>query len=500
VGIVNGKNIDLSGGVTTSDMLKDIIQADQSSKEKSEMVKGVNYYNSVNDILTNDPREYYVNGCKYIDHNKSNEHIVNNMQKKLTDQKVGYMASKPITMESDETDLVDKVSDLLGEEWHDIIQQWILGSANKGQEVLQPYIDSKGDFRYCIIPAEQMIFITDTTYQKEIVQSIRYYSIEWVKDDQIEESLRVEVWDEEKVTRFQEETDAFGNTVFNLIVPGTMGVGNNPEYHWYTYNTNCVDSSQLNSFSEVMPKGVEGNGWGKVPQVSYWNNQFKRSDLVPIKRYIDALDLVSSGFMNDLKDIQLAIWVLKGYEGTGLDEFMRNLQEYKAISLSTESGANAEPKTLEIPKEARMAIMEWLEGKIYEVGQGVDESKLAGGSLTNVAIQALYTGLELKANQSITKLKSSLSDFMYFVVKFINERDKTDYNYKSIKYTFNKSVIFNLKETVETIMLLVGEVSHRTRLANNPFVNDVDAELELLKQEKEQNATDIDNNMGFGDE
>jgi len=498
---VQGKNFNLGGEVTTEDILKDIIEQDQGSQAKYEMVKGVKYYNTENDIISRDFREYYVDGLKYIDYNKSNDMIINNLHKKLVDQKVGYIAGKPIIMESEEEGLVDLINDLLGEKWHDIMQEWIQGASNKGREALQPFINESGEFDYCLIPAEQVIYITDTSYQKNVVQAIRYYSMEWVIDGEVKQSIRVELWDSEKVTMYQETENMFGNSEYTMIAPGTLGVNINPRYHWYDYNTNFVDSSQTESFNDTTLQGVSGNGWGRVPFISLKNNSETRSDLIPYKRYVDALDIVSSGFLNDLKDMQLAIWVLRGYEAEtengGLAEFMLNLQKFKAINLSNDDSSSAEPKTMEIPKEARVALMEWLEKKIYQVGQGVDESDISGGSITNVVIKAMYAGLDLKADQLITKMKSSLSEFMYFVVMFINDRDKTQYDYKSIKFTFNKSMIFNNKEIVETLVMLKDIISRRTLLANIPYVNDVDKELEQLAEERQEALSELDNNIGF---
>lgn len=497
---VAGKNLDLGGEITTEDILKDIIQADQASQLKLEMVKGVKYYNTQNDIINRDFREFWVDGNKYIDYNKSNDMIINNMQKKLVDQKVGYIAGKPIIIKSENEDLAEAVTDLLGEKWHDTLQEWVQGASNKGREELQPFIDEDGNFDYTLIPAEQVVYITDTTYQQKVVQAVRYYVMDWVKDGETKQSIRIELWDEEKVTKFQEIEDDFGNRSYQFIQPGTLGVTVNPQYHWYDYNTNFVDKSQLNSFNDADLTGVEGNGWGRVPFVSLKNNSEIRSDLMPIKLYIDAMDIVSSGFINDLKDMQLAVWVLRGYEGTKLDEFMLNLQKFKAISLSTDDNSSAEPKTMKIPKEARAEMLSWLEKKIYEVGQGVDEKALAGGSITNVVIKAMYAGLDLKADQLITKMKSAISDFMYFAVKFINDRDNTDYNYKDLKFTFDKSMIFNSKEIVETLIMLIGVMSNRTILANLPYVDDVEKELELIAQEKEEAMQSMGGGMDFDDD
>lgn len=499
---VIGKNFNLGGQITTEEILKEIIEADQLSQTKEEMVQGVNYYESRNDILNRDFREYWVDGVKFIDYNKSNDSIVNSLHKTLVDQKTGYIVGKPITITSENKDLEEKVKALLGEKWNDVLQDWVTGASNKAREELQPFINSDGDFDYCIIPAEQTIYITDTTYQKKVVQVVRYYAMEFVQDGEVKKSLRVELWDEEKVTRFQEIEDGIGTTAYQMISPGTLGVDINPQYHWYDYNTNFVDGSQINSFNDTELVGVTGQGWGRVPFVPLHNNSSSRNDLVPIKQYIDALDIVSSGFINDLKDVQLAIWVLRGYEGTCLSEFMQNLQKFKAISLSNEDSSSAEPKTMEIPKEARMALMQWLEDKIYEVGRGVNTSKLSGGSITNVVIKAMYSGLDIKGNQLITKLRSALVDFMYFVVKYINDTDKTAYDPSEIKFTFNKAMIFNTTEIVEDLTKLREKsmISLKTSLANNPYIDDVEKELEQLKKEEEEMINGLGGTMGFGDE
>lgn len=494
---VTGKNFDLQGSVSTEDILKDIIEADQGSQSKNEMVQGVNYYNSVNEILQRDFREFYVDGNKYIDYNKSNEAIVNPLHKKLVDQKAGYIAGKPVVFDAEDEELVVAINEVLGVKWKDTLVDWIVGASNKGRDELQPFIDGDGNFDYTIIPGEQVIYITDTTYEKKVIQAIRYYEMEWVVDGEVKKSLRVELWDEEKVTRYQEIEDGFGDTQYQFIQPGTMGVDVNPQYHWYDYNTNFVDGSQVNSFNDVTMQGIEGQGWGRIPFVCLRNNSNERSDLTPIKRYIDALDVVSSGFVNDLKDIQLAVWVLRGYEGECLSDFMLNLQKFKAIILDNDDSSSAEPKTLEIPKEARETMMTWLENKIYEIGQGVNETKLAGGSITNVVIKSMYAGLDIKANQLIMKLETALSNFMYFVVKYINDNNGTEYDYEDVSFTFNKSMIFNTTEIVEDLVKLKGIISDRTILENCPYVSDVEKELQRLEEQEEAQINALGGGMDF---
>lgn len=468
-----------------TEIIKSLIQDDVESLRKKDMYDGINYYRGYNDILKRDFREFFVEGKKYIDENKSNTHIVNNYQKKLTDQEVGYIIGKPVTIEAEDEVFAEKVITLLGEKRHDTFSEWIKGAINKGYDSLHPFRDEDGEFDYVVMPGEELIFIYDTSYQKKLLNVVRYYKMEWEINGETKELYRVEVWDEEKVTMYQENTEGD----YDFIVQGTYGVEINPRYHWYTYYYNDIEN---------MKTDVEAHGWGRIPIVKLSNNSEEIPTLKMYKSYIDAMDVVASGFVNDLRDVQLAIWVLRGYEGEDLSEFMYNLQTFKAISLSNSDSSSAEPKSIEIPKEARVALLEWLEKKIYQVGQGVNETDIEGGSITNVAIRAMYAGLDIKSNILITKLKAALQEFMYFVTEYINERDNASYDYKTLEFTFNKSMIFNELEIVEMLAKSVGIISNHTIIANHPLVKNLADEKEWLKQEEEERMTALGGDLGFG--
>lgn len=441
-------------------VLQDLIEKDRLNKKK--MYDGVDYYKGKNDILSVDFRKFYVNGAEYIDYNKANTHIVNNFHKKLVDQKVGYIAGEAITLKADEEFLND-VQMITKKQFTDTMAEYAKGASNKGVEALHPYINSKGEFDYIITPAEEIIWIYDTAYEKELLNVIRYYKMEWQQGEETKCTYRVEVWDKETVTYYQEVDGQY-----TFIAAGTMGIDENPKPHWKEVNTATGQ--------------VTDNAWGVVPFIKLQNNTEETTDLEPIKPYIDALDMVSSGFVNDLKDVQLAIWVLRGYEGEDLADFMLNLQHFKAIKLEADDSASAEPKTMDIPKEARETLLKWLEDKIYQIGQGVNEGNITGNP-TNVVIKAMYSGLDRKASLLINKMKNALQEFMWFVVKYINETYNKNYNYQDIDFVFNKAMIFNKLEIVDMIQKSLGIISNETLIANHPFVDDLQSELDRISNE-----------------
>jgi SPP1 family phage portal protein len=453
-----------------NEILKDLIETDINSLQTIRAKAGIRYYDEKHDILKRDFREYFVKGIRKTDYMKSNEKMVNPFHTILVEQKQSYITGKPVTISSEDAQLEEKVNELLGKPFQREMAELVTDTANQGYCGLMAYIDEDGEFAYTRIDGTELIFVKDQQ-EKMTVQAIRYYPVVVVEGGKEKHRYRVEVIDDEKTTYYMETDKGY-----EWVIPGSIeDVPLNPRYHWYEYDTR-------KDIGELEETGLEPHSWGKVPVIQVKNNAKMKTDLQPIKNYIDALDLVTSGFINDLKDVQLAIWVLKGYDGESLQEFMTNLMQFKAIKLD-EDGA-AEPKTMDIPKEARSALMEYCVKQIYSIGQGVNVSELAGGSLTNVAIKAHYAGLDLKARRTVTYLDAAIEEFLWFVVEFINGRDNTTYNHKDLKITFDFSMLFNETEIIENLLKSQGTLSQETLLAKHPYVSDVQLEIKKLEEER----------------
>lgn len=465
-----------SGSFTKKEILKNLIDDDLKSDVKAKMAEGVNYYGNKPDILDEDFREYKVEGVTYTDQSKGNKHVTNNFQKLLVDQKASYIVGNPVVFEIKNKEMAEEakekaiadINDILGEGFEDVVVDWITGASNKAWETVHVFINSEGSLKYEIVPSEQIIPIYDTNHEKQINQIIRYYKVTIV-DNEGKESTRyaAEWWTAVDVTYYLQ--NEYGD--YELDV----NYEQNPAPHYYKYNTSNKKKKQ-------------GFGWGEVPFILLSNNSKQTTDLEPIKRYIDAYDAVTSGFLNDIKDIQTAIWVLKGYEGTDLSEFMQNLIKFKAIKLEADEHAGAEPERLEIPVEARKVILELLDNKIYSIGQGVDLNKLVKNT-SGIALKILFTGLDMKANTLIRKLKKVFEELTWFICEFIKLDKKQLYNYKDFGFVINKSTIYNVQELCQNIVLMTPFMSKETAVANNPFVEDAKAELELMEKEE---AADIE--------
>jgi SPP1 family phage portal protein len=466
---VNGLEDFLTADSPISDtsVIKDYIEDDLKSERKREMKQGANYFRAKHDIL-NRKITYIKDDQEVEDKSKANHKLVHAYHRIMVLQKAGYIVGNPIVFSTDGDDAVQtkfetRLNEILGDVFDDKANMWVQGAANKGVEWLHPYIDPDGNFKYVIVPAQQIIPIYDTEYEEDLKGIIRYYSMTVVSGDKKIKRYRVELWDREKVTYFMQQEDD------RYELDSTMDP--NPRYHWYSFNTSN-------------PESVKANSWGRIPFIPLENNDDQLSDLVFTKTLIDDYDLNSSDFSNNLSDIQELIWILKGYEGTSLDEFMQNLKTKKAITVSGEEGSGASTESAEIPKEARDSHLSRLEDDIFLFGMSVNmKTDKFGNSPSGIALKFMYAMLDLNANILIRKMKGSLKEFMYFATTFINLVDKTQYDHQTVKFTFNKSMIMNTAEGIENAQNSKGIISDETILENHPWVDDAGEEKKRMEAE-----------------
>ena len=250
-----------------TDVIKKFISKFERSEEKEKMQTGVNYYRSNNDEIM--ARKFYTYAedeqtgepIEMIDPYKANNKMPHGYFKILVDQKVNYLLGNPITFESEQS---DTLNELIGGNFQTTLKKVAKEASKKIRGWLQPYIDESGEFAYKKIPSEQVIPVYKPHNNDELELVIRYYSVFTMTDEGDSVRVnRVEVWDDEQVTYYQEST-ADGN--YYLLNEDEMEAifgqrFSNPKFH---LQKDLVLGEQTVS-SEGLP-------WGKVPFVPLYNN------------------------------------------------------------------------------------------------------------------------------------------------------------------------------------------------------------------------------------
>ena len=133
--------------------------------------------------------------------------------------------------------------------------------------------------------------------------------------------------------------------------------------------------------------GEEWNVWNKVPFIQF------------VKTLLDGYDLSRSEAANYVEEVKNLIFVLKGYGGQDLSEFMKQINEDRAIPIDDpeEGGVDTITPTMDIT--ALREHYEQLKRDLTEDGQSVNKDlDKFGAAPSGVALKFMYSGLDLKCN------------------------------------------------------------------------------------------------------
>lgn len=497
-----------------SELIKQFIQDDIVSPLKRQMRIGQRYFEGKHDICFKKLNEYTIIGKekdqttgkekeikKTIEiPNKSLVKVAHRYHWKLVKQKQNYVVGKPITISYEpifdkeltgeqkkklkkiNKTITNKFWNILGVGFDNFLKESIVNMSNKVNAVWHVFYDEYGNLRYCNIEPLDIIDIYDTKTQKILTDVLHNYQIV----DNGKKKRYVE-WETSTETKyFIEETNEIANTQEYLLDVSRI----NPEPHWIT--------KQL--FNGKLTK-IEAHGWGRVPYIIIKNNEERQTDLEPIKDLIDAYDLINSNFINTIEDLKEFIYKINGYGAESLVELLERIKIMGIVRTNDATG-KIETETIPFPYEARQIILKLLEEKIYEFGRGVNtnRSELIGQAPSGISLEFLYTDLDLKADECIANLTEGLYQLFWFIAEHLKRKNEIpqDLNVFDFKFIFNKSRIFNTSEQINTLNN-DETISIRTKLENHPYIDDVEQELQRIKEEKEENMkiqSQIFNNSG----
>jgi SPP1 family phage portal protein len=436
-----------------SEKLTKIINDWLKSEKYTKMIQGSQYYLAKNDIQNREFFFYSINDARKKDRNRANIKIPNTFFQILVDQKVSYCLANDVVVEDFESSIdINESIDETAEE-----------ACQKSVGWTYVYLDEFGEIKTSIIESENIIDLRDGTIEDRLVGIIRLYEQE---DDKKGIQKFAEYWTKDGVLIYKLKDDLYQQ---------------------------IEERSHLNN----------NVNWGVIPFVPLYNNRYETTDLEKIKPLIDAYDLVISDFSNNFADFQELILFIKNYAENvateaAASELMDWIKKYKVISVKQDGDMDIISR--EVPYEARKEFLQILKKNIFLFDGGVDMDELKGGSLTNVAIKAHFSGLDMKANKFIKKCRQYVKELLKFtnIMNSLNNKQR-EQAINQATITFNKSIMINELEIIESCAKSEGIISKRTIVANHPWVNDVDEELKQLEEDElmYNNETDL---VGVNDE
>lgn len=185
----------------------------------------------------------------------------------------------------------------------------------------------------------------------------------------------------------------------------------------------------------------DGKNYESFPIVPLYGNESRQSELVGLREEIDAYDLIKSGFANTVDESSIVYWLIQNAEGMDDVDIVNFLQKIRTIhgAVVDESGATAEPHTIDVPFESREALLERLRADLYEDAMALDTKNIANGAITATQIKASYELL----NQKCDEFEYEVTDFIESILSLAGIDDTP---------TFTRSNIVNVSEMIQVVL------------------------------------------------
>lgn len=456
----------LRDGAKARMSLEQIIQVEMGAWKTSEkrkwMMTGERYYKNKTDILKRERTAIGENGCKEIVGNLANNKLVNGFVRKLVDQKVGYLLSKPMSIQTSNEEYLELLTDFFGSPLLRLIKNIGKESINKGIAWVHPYYDMEGNLLFAKIPSEQCIPLWRDAAHTELDAMIRTYEVEVYEGSRRTTVTKVEWWDSYGVKRY---------VLQGSLVPD-------------------VEAGAEDSHFQFVGQGETEKpmNWERVPFVAFKYNDEEQPLVELIKSLVDDYDERKSDHTNNLEDLPDSIYVVKGFGGTESGEIRKNLSTFRIIKIDdTEANSGVDTISLPIDTEAYETHMNRNRKDIYEFGRGVDtQFEKFGGDKSGVALRFLYADLDMDANILETEFQASLEQLLWFINAHIYNTTGKDFTGESVDFIFNRDILINETEAISNAKDSQGVISDETIVANHPWVTNAQDELQRLKSEKEE--------------
>lgn len=378
----------------------------------------------------------------------------------LVNQKAAYMFTSPPLFDVGNKSANKQLAAFLGDKYAKICKDLCINASNSSIGWLHFWKkdEENSQYQYAVVPSEQIIPVWSSDLEKELLAVFRTYID--IDEESGDAYVVYEYWTDKTCNAYRLKT---GEEIEHLEV----------------YPVFVVDPKLCEMSNEYE------HGIGEVPFFPFFNNNTNAGDLKNIKALIDTYCKVFSGFVNDLEDIQEVIFILTNYGGQDLGEFLQDLKYYKTIKIDSngqDDKSGVSTLTIDLPVEAREKLLTITRKCIFEQGQGIDPDPENFGNSSGVALNFLYSLLELKAGLQETEFRLGFGRFIRCVCRNLNIPIKDD----TILQTWTRTSVKNDLELSQIAQQSSGTISDETLVTNHPWVDDPAKELERIKKQNEE--------------
>lgn len=474
-------NINISNKLTDEQFIVKEINKFKQSRRRRDMITGENYFYGKHDILFRERTVIGKDGELETVKNLPNNKIVDNQYKKMVIQKSNYLLGQPLTIQCDNENYVQILKQFLNKKFMRTLKAIGDDSLNCGIAWLFLYYDDNGELIFKRFSPWEIIPLWKDAEHTVLEAFIRIYEVVAYEGDTEKIIEKVEVYDEAGISYFELRNG-------NLIPIGQHHV----------------------PYFSIEDRGYN---WEKIPLIPFKYNSKEIPLIKMVKSLQDGLNLIESNFQNQMEeDPRNTILVLVNYDGENLSEFRKNLSTYGAVKVRSVEGVSGDVRKLqvEVNSENYKLIIELFKKAIIENAMGYDakDDRMAGNP-NQMNIQSMYSDIDLDANGMETEYQASFEELLWFINTHLFNVGVGDFENEDVQIIFNRDMMLNEGEVIDNITKSVAIISNETLVAQHPWVDDPQGELERIKAQKQEeleqyglafNPATGQNDEGVGDE
>lgn len=435
------------------------------SKRFYDMVAGDNYFVGKHAILHKQRTAIGDDGKLTVIDNLPNNKIVDNQYRKMVIQKSNYLVGQPFVFHCENHAYVEAVKPLiLSKKFLKMLKELSKDVLNGGIGWIYPHYDEMGEFAIKRFKPYEILPMWKDAEHTVLDAAIRIYEVVGYEGRTEKVITKVEVFNPDGIYYFELNNG-------NLIAE-------EPFYEPYFTVTDHEGTTQ-------------GFNWEKIPLIPFKYNAEEVPLITMCKSLQDGLNKIESQWEDQMEeDPRNTIMVLVNYDGQNLGEFRRNLAQYGAVKVRSMDGNHGDVKTLQIQVNAEnyKAIIEQFKKAIVENCMGYDaKDDRIGSNANEMNLKSMYSDIELDTNGMETEFQAAFEELLWFINCHLANTHVGNFENEEWEIIFNRDIMVNESAVITDIKNSVGILSDETLIAQHPWINEPDAEMERLKKQKEEN-------------
>lgn len=389
-----------------------------------------NYYDGKQAILNK----------SYTDASKPCNRTVTNYCKNIVDSYCGYLASPGYISYSSDNDIEEIMNILRYNDYQAEDSDFLLNALIYGVACELMYIDNLGQVRFKLINPTQCFGVYDDSLTGDLMYFVRMY--------------KASEWD---------DTDTYNVDVYS------------------DYSIKHYTMSGRNGYLTFVAE--EPHYFGQCPaNIFYLPDEKSIFDCIISLQ--DAANELLSNEIDDYSAFCDAYLTLIGVDAEAED--IAAMKENRVLVLP--DGANASWLTKAANDAQIENLLKRIHENIYRTAACPDFSSesFVGGVSSGIAIRYRLTGMETRAGKICAEMKKALQRRVEIICSIASLKLGEEV-FRDIRIDCRRNIPEDLSTTITMINNLKGTVSDATLLSQIPFISDVNAEIEAVQKQKQEN-------------